>query len=571
MRRFFLLLFLIASASAQEQLFREVADPVTDTHIEVTALFSRPAASGYLPVRVKMVNNLSKSQYAELSFDDDRSSSFRGGRASSRSSFRFELGPNQKVTRDILVAIPPPSRNSYSESFDTRLTGSFGESRHSINLVETNHSDIPSVLISEKIHTENGSAFDKEITSSSSSSSNEVASHFEPKDAPDDWLAYSGYDSIIMTSEDWADLSPGARNAVSSWLRLGGHLTIYHPSASAPTLPKEVGYGEIDTYTIESDLKIDVAKVAKAINDRQSKQYALNNNFTSAWSLQSAFGKKKFFNPLVIISLLLFGILVGPVNLFVFAKPGKRQRLFITTPLISLGASLLMIALIMLQDGFGGDGVRRVLMEVRGDQGINAAHIHQEQFCRTGILANTSFTMNTPATINPVRIESSRWARFTDNSSDHESAFNIQLENGKMFNSGSWFQSRSEQGHVLSAVVATRGRIEKTSTSNTFVSTFEYPIQTLYYLDEANQWHHAEQISTGKNFTLTPIDENSVMLAIKQQQEAFTELNSKLLSAASARPGHFLAITDQAPGIETHPSIRWKKTQTVITGPVVAP
>ena len=95
--------------------------------------------------------------------------------------------------------------------------------------------------------------------------------------------------------------------------------------------------------------------------------------------------------------LVLFGILVGPVNLFVLAKSGRRHRLFITTPLISLGASLLLILLIIFQDGFGGRGMRRVLMEVRPDAGQNAAFLHQEQIARTGILTGTASPWIPPA------------------------------------------------------------------------------------------------------------------------------------------------------------------------------
>ena len=41
-----------------------------------------------------------------------------------------------------------------------------------------------------------------------------------------------------------------------------------------------------------------------------------------------------------------------------------------------------------------------------------------------------------------------------------------------------------------------------------------------------------------------------------------------MMQRAKNRPGHFIALTGQAPAIETHPGIRWKETRTVITGPV---
>ena len=106
-----------------------------------------------------------------------------------------------------------------------------------------------------------------------------------------------------------------------------------------------------------------------------------------------------------ILVLIAFGILVGPVNLFVFAKSGQRHRLFITTPIISVGASLLLIVLILFQDGFGGRGSRLLLMEVRSGR-------HRE--CRLssprsrspgpGSCSATGFTTSEPGYLTPVLI-----------------------------------------------------------------------------------------------------------------------------------------------------------------------
>ena len=167
-------------------------------------------------------------------------------------------------------------------------------------------------------------------------------------------------------------------------------------------------------------------------------------------------------------------------------------------------------------------------------------------------------------------IAASRWARYTDGSGA-KGSFNLQPADGKLQASGDWFQSRSEHGHVLSAVVATRGRIEKTDTPGTCLSTFEFPIDTLFYLDEAKQWHRAEGITAGKRFTLVPVEISMVYPALATEINAFATRNKQFLKTATKRPGHFIAITTQAPGIDTNPGIKWKETRTVITGPVVSP
>ena len=67
---------------------------------------------------------------------------------------------------------------------------------------------------------------------------------------------------------------------------------------------------------------------------------------------------------LIILILIIFSIIVGPVNLFVFAKSGRRHRLFFTTPLISLIAALLVLTFILFEDGVGGQGRRMLVMDL---------------------------------------------------------------------------------------------------------------------------------------------------------------------------------------------------------------
>ncbi len=571
MLRLLLFLTLALRLSAQETMFRQVADTATDTHIEVIALFTRIAPGGYLPVRVKIANNLSSAQTAFLDFEStfDYTEELH-----SNSSFRFTVDAGKTVTRDIMVPVCPASRYGGTCVVTAKLEGQFGKTSHALSSEISDKQ--PAVLLSESLFTPYASVLDSETNSKFSGShrSTTFAGKFDPKQLPDDWLAFSGYDSVVLKDSDWSAVPPGSRNAILSWVRLGGQLVVYATPGTSLTslgLPEEAGFGSI-VFPAEQPTAATATTIFQDVvrNPTERRQTSLIRDFSSSWPLQTSFGSQQFRYGLFIGVLVLFAIVVGPVNLFVFAKAGRRHRLFITTPIISLATSLLLIGLIILQDGFGGAGFRRVLMEVRPDAGLNAAFIHQEQFSRTGVLTGSSFTLETPANIVPVPIASSRWARFTVRANSTGS-FNLQPESGKIHASGSWFQSRSEQGHALSAVVSTRGRIESTNAPNEFLSTFEFPIETLFYLDESSQWHRADAIVAGKRFTLTAVDSSLVIPILTKEANAFARRNNQFLELAKNRPGHFVALTTQAPGIATSPSIRWKQTTTVITGPVVAP
>lgn len=570
MLRFLLFLTLSLRVCAQETMIREVYDPGTDTHVEVLALFTKPSPGGFFPVRVKIANNLKEDRSIYLNFE---ATSSYAETASTNTSFNFTAPAGKAVTRDIMVPLSPPADSYGSATITARLGGSLGNAANSVssNCAATQ----PAVLLSEYLFTPLASSLDAEISGKfpGSRGSSEFAAKFDPKQLPDEWLAFSGYDSVIMTDTDWTNVPPGGRNAILSWVRLGGQLLVYTDSAATPGslgLPEESGLGSIALSTLDRSGKT-AREMVNAVtrNPVKPRQTSIQSGFVRSWPLQKIFGEQKFRYSLFVFVLVLFGIVVGPVNLFVFAKSGQRHKLFITTPVISLVASLIMIGMIIVQDGFGGSGIRRVLMEVRPDGGLNSAYIHQEQFSRTGVLTGSDFTLPVAAAFSPVAIASSRWARYSDTSA--KGIFNLQPADGKLLASGDWFQSRSEQGQVLSAVVSTRGRIEKTDTPGTYLSTFEFPIETIYLLDDANQWQRADDIQAGKRFAFTPVDASAALSLMIGEAGAFGQRNQAFFRSVTERPGHFIALTTHAPGIDTNPSIRWKETRTVITGPVVSP
>ena len=71
----------------------------------------------------------------------------------------------------------------------------------------------------------------------------------------------------------------------------------------------------------------------------------------------------------------------------------------------------------------------------------------------------------------------------------------------------------------------------------------------------------------GNRIKLSPIDPTMVLPFLTQNRKLFTERSRDFLRRIEDRKDHFIAFTDEAPAIETHPGIDWKTT-TVITGPI---
>lgn len=570
MRRLLALLFAFtAVASAQETVIHSVYDTESNTYADVVALFGRPAPRGYLPVRVKLVNRLKTGRSVSLA------TTSTSGNSQLKSSFSFDVPGEKSMEQDILVPLVTATESGTC-GVEFSLTGGFGITS---NRIYGEHAEKqPAVLLSERLFPANASKLDSEANSAYSSSYGriEFATQFSAGMAPDDWRAFSGYDAVLLTDSEWTSLSPGARNALVAWTRLGGRLVIYSESGAtleSLSLPKDSSFGMFQIIPLNAALDLDAPATVRMLSGGLPPQSSsIADDYSAGWPLQNLFGKRAFNYALFIIVLLAFGIIVGPVNLFILAKSGRRHRLFITTPLISLAASLLLVGLILLQDGFGGQGMRSVLMEVRPDNNENAAYIHQEQISRTGVLTSGSFTLDESSALSQIPIGDSRWARVT-RTGRNGAGYAADFRDGKLQTSGDWFQSRSEHGHYLDAVVPTRGRIELTGKTGNprLLSTFDFPLQTVFYRDDSKQWWRAENVGPGSAFEPITVTETIVQAALTIERNRFGNRDQLCLDRVASRTGAFVAFTNDAPAVATNRNIRWKETRTVVTGPVVNP
>jgi hypothetical protein len=278
------------------------------------------------------------------------------------------------------------------------------------------------------------------------------------------------------------------------------------------------------------------------------------------------------------IILLAFGILVGPVNLFYLAGPGRRHRLFVTTPLISVVTTLLLLGWILLRDGTGGRGRRSAVIYV--DRVAHEAAVSQEQISRTGLLLGSEFTTAQPAAMGRAQVRELAGAAgraFPDSWSRGE--VHHLLENDRA-HFGDWFQSRAEQAHWLEAVVPTRGKVSVRPGGRAWeaVSSFGFPLRAMFWSDAAGQWWKAAgTVVPGTPVALseTGTDEVRSWLAAEVVSGGY-RLNRIAAVAADdgfwGRRAWFLAATDapQAAYVGTLESVKWERHHAILMGPLEA-
>ena len=333
--------------------------------------------------------------------------------------------------------------------------------------------------------------------------------------------------------------------------------------------------GEVKKYSWNGS-SLEASTVVGRYDRGTQREDMLTSHYASKtpWGLLTALGGRAFASWQVLVFLFIFGMLVGPVNLFVLAPAGRRHRLFYTTPLLSVGASALMIVFILFQDGTGGTGRRFTVINV--EPGETTGYVTQEQVSRAGMLFSSGFDLAPSAIIEPLALPDTGWTKLK--SGNESQATNLVMQGAKR--SGNFFQSRTEQAHVIRSAVSTRARVEQKSGAApdappSLISALGFTVDELFYIDDAGKtWKAKAALATGQAATMEPMDDSAARASWEKATSlAGAELKNGLKNNALTRKSVFFATAKSAPGFtqEILSSIRWKDDHVVVFGSVAKP
>jgi len=413
-----------------------------------------------------------------------------------------------------------------------------------------------------------------EKTKSGTSSMELNGTELDMTEAPEDWRGYTGLAQLWMDGSEWVAMNEAGKSALLDWVALGGRVFILvqemdESSLQLPAADSGVsrhGVGEITKikWDGESFPTETVAEHVKKAGDHSLREQL--NRYDATWPLGQALGELKLNTALIFGFIVIFGTLVGPVNLFWLAGVGRRQRLFWTTPLISLAGSAALIALMMLQDGMGGDGSRIVLALFMPAQ--KKMLVMQEQISKTGVLLGRGFSKEEPSWMQPLN----RWGY-----ADPSGASRYSFTESPSFRSGDWFSSRAIQGQVIQAVRPSRASIEVQASTDpngapSVLSSIETPLQKVFIKDDAGKFWMAEDVGTG---------EKKLMKAASPREFSawfdglVTKSSGAVISTAAMRlrdqSGYAFAEGSNASkmAVESLPAIRWGQERVIFAGPYV--
>lgn len=394
--------------------------------------------------------------------------------------------------------------------------------------------------------------------------------------APDDWRGWSVFSCLLLDDSEWIAMPAGGRKALLDWVGLGGKLGVMVVEASADRLDaiglpradadgrRRVGAGEI--VPLEWDGRelapthLERFLAGSSEHPRADSVGDYVDSASGRWAdgfkkLVDVFGPRLLPSTAILGFLVIFGLVAGPLNVMVLAGPGRRPRMFWTTPLISLAATMFLLALMFLRDGVGGAGARRMLGLLMPDQ--NGMAIIQEQFSRTGVLLGNAFPIREPSWMRPL------------GNVEAESGF---LEVDGHRREGDWFLSRSDQAYLVETVRPSRAKLELVADADgtpAIVSSIEVPLDRVFVIDEEGTYWTATEVGTGERKPLDRSDADAYATWFETLAADAGPIRRAALEAVRNRRGHAYAETMQGAkaAVQTLSSIRWIDDKAAFAGP----
>lgn len=335
-------LALVASLSAQAAEYGEIS-------VTVSAPPAAETEYGYAEYRATITNRSAESHEIALSFD--------GG---------YGTGVIEKLSRTTTV----PARSSASVSlFQPFLP--LGIEQVSVR-IDGRRQEWP-VTISNASHARYRlmdyyrSASNPRLVLASREAMTPLAPRMDPTvtlvqnpdDAPQwssNWLGYTSYAAVALTGPEWERMPVSARTAVRRYVLAGGVLLMLDPGRGPhfweeATTEKAIPYGF--GLVLQGRLN-DASNWSPVCVATDQRNRGMWRNFTIEESHSVFPVIKRYGIPArsMLALLVLFALVIGPLNFVVLAIKKRRMWLLWTVPTISLVASLAIFAYATFSEGW---------------------------------------------------------------------------------------------------------------------------------------------------------------------------------------------------------------------------
>ena len=275
------------------------------------------------------------------------------------------------------------------------------------------------------------------------------------------WQSYSGLTGVlVMDAQEARALRPDRREALAIWVRwLGGRLWLAGPEAEEAA--REIGFEtaiEADrrtsvrqyrqlTGTVFIQLHPDAGELIRSLPDNPQRNPLAPYYPTGRWGGTPGQWLLEPFSGIsvnsIMLTLLMLGVVMGPLNLWYVRRRKTPLLFFVTTPLAAFVGVAGVFAASLWSEGFGG-GYNQWAVLVRSAEG--EAMLFDGRGVRSGFFASIP-KFSPDALILPFRESGQRLELISD------------VSDGVVL-AGGWLRPRSASGFLAVRPVASRMNVE---------------------------------------------------------------------------------------------------------------
>jgi hypothetical protein len=330
-------------------------------------------------------------------------------------------------------------------------------------------------------------------------------------DWSDNWLAYTPFDVVVLGPGDLATMPAAVAEAIGDYLQAGGNVVIMGarglPAAwngtTVDNLPDgtvtEAGFGHGFAIATTDPARLNsqtIHRLHGTITTFANYWAALPNDSAAANANLPVVENLKIPIRGITVVMLLFIVIVGPLNIFLLARKNKRTWLLWTIPAISLVTTALIFTYSLLREGITPD-TRIAGLTLLDQRGHHAATYGATGFyCPLTPSDGLRFDNETEAT--PL-------VSF-GNYSSAGSARAVDWTQTQHFQHG-WVSSRVPAQFHLRKSGVRRERLEwqKVNGGWQIINGLGAPIQSLWLADGDLKFYQAENIPAGQPAMLTAV------------------------------------------------------------------
>ena len=316
----------------------------------------------------------------------------------------------------------------------------------------------------------------------------------------ENWLAYTPFDAVMISAADVNALTPGVSGALADYLFAGGNIFVagkeqlpaaWHTLTQTPSPDGAiytVGFG--NAFAAENFSALDqssLKQIRELVQGTARYWQGLPMDSSAANAVLKVVENLKIPTRGIVVIMLAFIIVIGPVNIFFLSRRKRRTWMLWTIPLISLVTTLLVFAYSLLREGITPD-TRIAGLTVLDQSAHHAATIGAEGFycplTPSGGLTFESATEATPLVAVGYGSGSAREVDWT--SSQH-------------FTRG-WISSRVPAHFHVRKSEPRRERIQVVNENGKLkiVNSLGAPIKSIWFADADMKFYEAHNIAAGE-------------------------------------------------------------------------